>query len=204
MGSMLIGILGAGNVGRTLGQRWLAAGHEVRFGVRNPSDPKHAGQTVVGLKEAGEAEILVLTVPFSAVEATLQGLGDLSGKVVIDATNPIAEDFSGLSVGYPHSGADVVAANAPGAHVVKAFNTVGFNIMEDPAFGSEAAAMLVAGDHAGAKQRVIGLANDLGFVGLDAGPLSQATLLEAQAWLWITMAVKYGYGRDIAFRLLRR
>lgn len=98
----------------------------------------------------------------------------------------------------------MVAKWATGAKVVKAFNTVGFNIMADPRFEGGRTAMFYCGDDAKAKSTVAGLINELGFEALDAGPLTQARLLEPFALLWISLALQYGYGREIAFQLLRR
>jgi predicted dinucleotide-binding enzyme len=88
--------------------------------------------------------------------------------------------------------------------VVKAFNTVGSNIMENSAFGADKPVLFFCGDDAGAKGRVKQLADELGFEGVDAGPLTQARLLEPFALLWISLALKQGLGREIAFKLLRR
>ena len=88
--------------------------------------------------------------------------------------------------------------------MVKAFNTIGANIMANTSFGSEKPSLCYCGDDAEAKQIVKQLAEEIGFEPLDVGPLTQARLLEPFALLWISMALKYGYTRDIAFKLLRR
>jgi hypothetical protein len=195
-----IAVLGSGHVGRTLGDRWVAAGHEVRYGSREPS-----GESVLSTAEAAAwGEVIVLAVPYPAVGAVVKAAGDLVGKTVIDVTNPIAADFSGLTVGHTSSAGEEIAALVPTAHVVKAFNSVGFNIMEDPSFPDGAASMLIAGNDDAAKAVVATLARDIGFDSVDAGPIEQSRLLEAMAWLWITMAMKYGRGREIAFRLMSR
>jgi predicted dinucleotide-binding enzyme len=196
---MKIGILGAGNVGATLGRKWAAAGHDVRMGVRSPSGGE------VTLPEAfSHGEALLLSTPWPPTEAVLGSLGGFQGKILIDATNPIAADFSGLTHGLSTSGAEKVAEWAPGARVVKCFNTVGFNVMANPAFADGKPSMIYCGDDAEAKKAAHRLAEDAGFEPLDAGPLSQARFLEPFAMLWITMAMKYGYGREMAFRLMRR
>ena len=97
-----------------------------------------------------------------------------------------------------------MAVWARGAKVVKAFNTVGANIMANPSFGADRPALFYCGDDATAKQTTKQLAEAIGFEALDAGPLTQARLLEPFALLWISLALKYGYGRDIAFKLLLR
>jgi predicted dinucleotide-binding enzyme len=87
---------------------------------------------------------------------------------------------------------------------VKAFNTVGFNIMANPAFGADRPVMFYCGDHTAAKQTVRPLVEQLGFEAVDAGPLTQARLLEPFAMLWISLAFGQGLGREIGFKLLRR
>ncbi|HUO28345.1 MAG TPA: NADPH-dependent F420 reductase [Bryobacteraceae bacterium] len=213
---MTIGILGSGNVGGTLGTRWARAGHHVIFGSRDPESgemqslaaratrpdgrPSRAGT----FREAGEAEVLLVALPWMATRAVLESFDGLIDKVLIDATNPLVPDLSGLEIGTSSSAAEHVAGWALGAKVVKAFNTVGYNIMADPAFGADRPVMLYCGDHADAKQIVRPLIADLGFDPVDAGPLRQARLLEPFALLWISLAYQQGLGREIGFKLLRR
>ncbi|MGH9667330.1 MAG: NADPH-dependent F420 reductase [Bryobacteraceae bacterium] len=209
---MNIGILGSGNVGGTLGSRWALAGHQVVFGTRDADTPEmrrltaKAGATAraAALSEAARQDVLLLATPWAATRQVLESLGGLSGKVLIDATNPLRPAMDGLEVGTTTSGAEQVARWAAGATVVKAFNTVGFNIMADPGFEGGQPVLFVCGDDDVAKQTAIQLAADLGFEGVNAGPLTQARLLEPMALLWISLALSYGLGRDIAFRLLRR
>jgi 8-hydroxy-5-deazaflavin:NADPH oxidoreductase len=214
---MNIGIIGSGNVGGTLGTRWAQAGHQVIFGSRNPGSDEmqqliaksggHQGRSAraASLADAARSsEVLLLATPWPATKAVLQGLGDLAGKVLIDAVNPLLPDLSGLELGTTTSAAERVAAWVPGAKVVKAFNTVGFNIMANPAFGAERPVMFYCGDDAAAKQTVRPLVDQLGFQAVDAGPLTQARLLEPFALLWISLALVHGQGREMAFKLLRR
>jgi hypothetical protein len=210
---MKIGIIGAGNVGGTLGKGWAARGHDVVFGVRDPQDAKvqaavkaaggRARAASVG-EAAAAAEVVVLATPWGAVPDALRAAGSLAGKVLVDATNPLTPDFSALALGHTTSGGERVARWAPEAKVVKAFNTTGFANMADPRFGGQSASMFLCGDDAAAKKTVAGLAEALGFEPVDAGPLTQARLLEPLAMLWISMALAYGHGPGIAFKLLRR
>ncbi len=134
----------------------------------------------------------------------LETAGSFAGKLLIDATNPLLPRLEGLEVGTSTSGAELVAGWAPGAHVVKAFNTIGANIMANPEFDNRRAALFYCGDHPASNRIVHGLAAELGFDPLPAGPLTQARLLEPFALLWISLAMAHGYGRDIGFHLLRR
>jgi predicted dinucleotide-binding enzyme len=200
---MKIAIIGAGHVGGTLGKRWTEVGHEVVFGVSDPSDPKHGDLVVKTSREAIEGvEVVVLAVPYGALIGLTKEL-DFADRVILDCTNPISADFSGLNCEGP-SGAEEVAEWTGSSKVVKIFNTVGFNIMANPVIDGQHAAMLYAGDDASAKATAAKLASDIGFNPIDAGPLSQAHWLESFAWLWISMAVKYGQGRDFAFAFLKR
>jgi hypothetical protein len=210
---MKIGIIGSGNVGGTLGTRWANAGHAVTFGSRDPGAPDmkqllvRAGSNAraATLQDTAKSgDVLLLATPWPVTKEIVQGLGDLTGKVLIDATNPLLPDLSGLAVGANTSGAEQVAGWARGAKVVKAFNTVGSNIMDDPAFGADKPVLFFCGDDAGAKGKLKQLADELGFEGVDAGPLTQARLLEPFALLWISLAYKAGLGREIVFKLLRR
>lgn len=112
--------------------------------------------------------------------------------------------LTGLSIGLDSSAGEQVQAWAPAAHVVKIFNTTGADNMQDPDYAGQAATMFYCGDSEGAKEIAGSLAADLGFEPVDVGPLSQARVLEPLAMLWISMAMRYGFGRDIAFKLLRR
>lgn len=149
-------------------------------------------------------DVLLLATPWPATESLLESLGDLRDKVLIDATNPLKPDLSGLTDSGDMSGGEMVASWAKNARVVKAFNTVGFNVMANPHFDSGSAMMLYCGDDTVAKKVLIELAEDLGFEPADAGPLKQARVLEPLALLWISLALQYGWGRDFAFQTLRR
>jgi 8-hydroxy-5-deazaflavin:NADPH oxidoreductase len=210
---MKIGIIGSGNVGGTLGKAWARAGHQVFFGFRNPESAeaqglvRAAGSSAVAstVKEAAQAaEVVVLATPWEAAQQALSAAADVSGKVLIDTTNPLLPGLAGLAVGTNTSAGELVAQWAPGARVVKAFNTVGFNIMANSAFPQGKAALFYCGDDREAKATVAQLATQLGFEALDAGPLTQCRVLEPFAMLWISLALKYGYTRDIAFQLMRR
>jgi 8-hydroxy-5-deazaflavin:NADPH oxidoreductase len=210
---MKIGIIGAGSVGGTLGTGWVGKGHEVVFGVRDPGGGRVRELTqatggrarAASVREAaGPAEVVVLATPWGATREAIEAAGPLRGKVVIDATNPLTPDFSRLTIGHTTSAAEQVAGWAPGARVVKAFNTIGAQHMANPVFGGQRASLFLCGDDAAAKQTVATLGEALGFEPVDCGPLTQARLLEPLAMLWISLANAYGQGPEIAFRLLRR
>jgi predicted dinucleotide-binding enzyme len=210
---MNIGIIGAGNVGGALGRQWVAAGHKVKFGARNPSKPEVGqllqacgnGASAGPVREAAQfGEVVALTTPFPATQATIEEAGDLTGRIVIDCTNPLKPDLSGLTIGYDSSAGEQVARWAKGARVVKCFNTTGANNMDNSSYPDGQPVMFCCGDDAAAKQIVTELGEEVGFEMIDAGPLEIARLLEPAAMLWIHLAYKGGLGRDFAFRLMRR
>ncbi len=208
---MKLGIIGAGNVGGTLGSRWAQIGHTVVFGVKDPPNSKelisHAGPNSCAgtVQEAVTAsDIIVLATPWEAVHEIVEATRGWEGKIIVDATNPLLPQLAGLSLGTTTSAAETIAKWAPQAKVVKAFNTVGANIMANPDFGTHKVAMFYCGDDKAAKGVVHALATDLGFEAFDAGPLTQARVLEPFAMLWISLAYLAGFGRDIGFQFLRR
>lgn len=209
---MKIAVLGAGNVGGALGEAWAKHGHEVYFGVRNPESneahellkrcgPRARAETVADAARSGE--VVAIALPWSAAKSTLESL-DLSGKVVLDCMNPLKPDLSGLEIGTTTSAGEQVAGWAKGARVVKIFNTTGFNNMANPRYGTHGAAMFYCGDDAAAKSTAADLARVIGFDPVDAGPLSNARLLEPMAMLWIWLALRGGIGRDFAFQIVTR
>ncbi len=207
---MKIAIIGAGNVGTTLGRAWARRGHAVTFGVRDPADPKlrplAGGQPAVKVarnaEAARDADIVAFCTPWPATQEAVAACGDLRGKAVIDCTNPLKPDLSGLTVGTDSSGAEQVAQWAKGAQVFKAMNQIGFNRMAAPQFKQGTPVMFVCGD-GDKKQAVIGLVKELGFDTVDAGGLRVARLLEPYALLWIHLALRQGLGRDFGFAVLR-
>lgn len=209
---MKIAILGTGNVGQALAMGWLRTGHRVIFGSREPGGEKAtalqvAFQGKVGIQvpaaAAVEAEVIVLAVPWNTVETVVKDLGDLGGKVLIDATNPIGPGFQ-LAVGKETSGAEQIQSWATHAHVVKAFNTTGTENMLDPIYDGQAITMFICGDDRAAKASVKQLAEDLGFAVADTGALATARYLEPLAMVWIHLALVQKQGRDIALRLVKR
>ena len=123
---MHIAILGAGNVGGTLGEALADAGHTIVWGTRHPEEVDRSGGRAAPVAEAvAGAEIVVLAVPASAVDAALESAGDLSGKVIIDATNPVRWDDGPVHAPPAEGSMAQHVAAVTGVPVVKAFNTFG-------------------------------------------------------------------------------
>lgn len=195
---MKITIVGRGNVGVALGDRLIGAGHGVSYAVREPSAPDEIPVS----ESASGADAVLLAIPWSAVPEVAEELGPAEGTLLIDCTNPL-ENLA-LAVGHDHSGGEEVQRRLPGASVFKAFNTVGFNIMQDPMLEGRRVMMPFCGDDDTKRETVRGLIEDVGFEAVDAGPLSNARLLEPMAMLWISLALKLGFGRDFGFGVMRR
>jgi hypothetical protein len=206
---MKIAIIGAGNVGGTLGRGWTARGHRVTYGVREPDNAKakalarDGAEVTLPRRAVEESDVIVLATPWAATKEALGSLGDLGGRPLLDATNPIGSGFV-LAVGHDISGGELVQQWAPTARVVKVFNTTGAENMAAPRIADQAATMFYCGDDADACAVAAKLAADLGFHTVSAGPLANARLLEPLGFLWINLAMVQGMGRGIAFKLLRR
>ncbi|MBK8903850.1 MAG: NADPH-dependent F420 reductase [Anaerolineaceae bacterium] len=209
---MKIGIIGTGNVGSALGKGWASQGHKVVFGTRQPEGEKvqkllaevGEGVTAVPIPDAiQQSDIIVLATPWNAASDVAHAVTNWRGKIVIDATNPIAPGLQ-LAVGHTTSAAEQLATFLPGASVVKAFNTTGAENMLDPLYDGDPITMFICGDDADAKNTVTELAETLGFDVADVGGLEAARLIEPMAMVWITLAMKQGLGRNIAFKLVRR
>jgi hypothetical protein len=190
---MKIGIIGNGNVGSALEAGLKRGGHEVRAVGRDAAAVRDAG---------GFGEVVILAVPFGEIDNALRGLGDtLNGKIVVDATNALTPDMN-LAVGFTTSGAEELQKKAPGAKVVKAFNTAFAHTMNGGRIGDDQLAGLVAADDAEAKATVLSLAKDLGFDPIDAGPLASARQLEPLALLNIKLGFVQGYGPNSGFKFV--
>jgi hypothetical protein len=216
---MKIAIIGAGNVGGSLGKAWAKAGHTIIFGVRNPGQ----GKTQPPLAEIGSAasavlvpdavrgaDVVVLATPWPAVEDAIRAMGELRGKVLIDCTNPLSLNGDGslsLSLGSTTSGAEEVERLALGAHVTKAFNTYGWENFADSAYPNAAGlkpVMFYCGDHDEAKEKTHQLAADLGFDPVDTGGLGMARSLEPLALLWIRLSIRNGRNANFTWARLTR
>jgi predicted dinucleotide-binding enzyme len=214
---MHIAIIGAGNVGGTLGTRWAQHGHQIIFGVRDPHDAKV--QQVLGLagasaratsvhEAAAATSIVLLATPWVAAQEAIAAAGNLAGKILIDATNPVVMSQDGLTqgllIGHSTSAAEQIAQWATGARVVKALNTTGWPNMANPLYGTQRATMFICGDDVEAKATVAQLTEELGFEVVDTGALSTARWLEPLAMLWMHLCVGLGWGPEFAFKILTR
>ena len=210
---MKIGIIGSGNVGSALGKIWGKNGHEIRFSSRNPEKLKDLAESIgknasygLPVEAAKFGEVIVLAVPWGQAENAIKSAGSLEGKILIDCTNPLKPDYSGLAVGGTTSAAEEVAKLAPGAKVIKAFHTTFAALMQSESrmFGGINPTGFYCGDDAAAKAVVANLIQETGLEPLDVGPLANARYLEPLAMLMINLGFAQKMGTNIAIKLLRR
>jgi 8-hydroxy-5-deazaflavin:NADPH oxidoreductase len=205
-------IIGAGNVGTALGNAWIKLGHEISFGVRDPESAKArclaqqfpTARLLPNCKAAQNREIIVLATPWQSTEEAVRTCGDLKGKTIIDCTNPLKSDFSGLEVGFSTSGGELVSEWADGADVFKAMNQIGARLMDAPSFGGTVKPVMFVCGEGKQKASVILLVEQLGFTVIDAGELKAARLLEPYGMLWIHLALTQKVPGDFAFALLAK
>lgn len=190
-----IAVIGTGDVARALGPEFAALGHTIVYGSRDPSRDevvalvertgRGASATTPAESVVG-ADIVVLAVPGTAVEAVTKSLGDLSGKIIIDPTNAFDRSDDGtLVLVYESSAAEVIQNAAPGAFVVKAFNTLNWQTMVDPDSSGGPVSIPLVGDNAEAKATVAALVEGMGLEAIDLGPLRYARHVEGMLLVWI-------------------
>lgn len=209
---MQIAIIGSGNIGGGLAKAWRKAGHGVTFGARNPGDAELAalcqqiGAKATSIADSVKgAEVVVLAMPWAALDSVIAATGELAGVTVIDTTNAVKRGADGMTLEYGHttSSGEVVQAKLPKAHVVRSFNAQGAENLTAPKYGDVTSSNFYCGNDATAKAKVATLIAEVGFEPIDAGPLTSARLLEPLMLLWMTCSRAVG-SRDIAFKLLRR
>ena len=191
---MKIAIIGTGNVGRALGTSFAGAGHQVVLSGHEAAKTAEVASAIGALAAGsaadavGAADIVVIAVPYTAVPSVAAEIAPfVAGKVVIDATNTLKPDYSGLATGDGPSGAELLAAVLPGARVVKAFNTLFAANQGNPRALGTTLDAIYATDDAEAHATFAALASSIGFRPVSVGPLAAARELEAMAWLNIRL-----------------
>lgn len=212
---MRIGMLGSGTVGTTLGGGFLAHGHEVMIGSREPGNLQdwaraHRGARTGTPEETAKfAEVGVLAVKGTAAAAVLRlaGPANLAGKPLIDATNPIAEAppvngvlrfFTSLD----ESLMERLQKEFPQIRFVKAFNSVGSVRMVDPAYAAGRPTMFICGNDPPAKELVGRLLDQLGWDTEDMGGVEAARAIEPLCMLWCIPGLRHNQWTH-AFKLLK-
>ena len=203
---MKVAIIGAGNVGKALATSITRAGHEVTITAQHHENARTAADQV-GATPADDnataiidADVVVLAVPYTAAvgEVADEIRDRVAGKAIIDVSNPIKPDFSGLATST--SAAEELQEQLPEASVIKAFNTIFATNQANPSPEIDG---YVAGDDGEAKRQVISLVESMGFAPVDVGPLSAARYLEGMAFINIGLNAANGWSWTSAWRLRR-
>ena len=197
-----VAIIGTGDVAGALGPEFAAQGHTIIYGSRNPDREEvqalanktgHGASVTTQGAAAKGADIVVLAVPGILVGDITKGLGDLSGKIIVDPTNPLQRKQAKFHHAVDTSNGEIVQAIAPDAHVVKAFNTLGWKTMIDPEIAGGPVSIPLAGNSLEAKQSVAELVAGMGLEPIDVGGIEHAHWLEGMAILLLNN--RFG-GRD--------
>jgi len=190
-----IAIIGTGGVGSALGPRFAETGHTVVYGSRSPDSAEvqalvaetgNGASATTQTAAVSDADFVVLAIPWAPAESVVAGLGDLSDQIIIDPINALAfgENRSIGPAANP-SAAELIQSWAPGAHVVKALNTLTRAYMVDPTALDSTITIPLAGDHDAAKEAVADLIAAIGLEPLDLGPLRHARQIEAMGLLYV-------------------
>jgi NADPH-dependent F420 reductase len=213
---MQVTVIGAGNMGRGIGHRLVAGGHDVTVVDR---DPEEAGQLAEELRAAAQGgatveaagpgtelrgEVVILAVYYPGSLELARELGDsLAGKVVVDISNPLNQTFDGLSTPPGTSAAEEVAAIAPaGTRVVKAFNTTFSGTLVEGQVAGQPLDVLIAGNDEEAKETVAQLVRDGGLRAIDVGSLERARHLEGLGFLGMMVQQPLGLNFQSAWKLI--
>jgi hypothetical protein len=196
---MNVAIIGTGNVGKALAERLVQGGHRVILAARDEIKARRvasevgASSAATASQAVRDAQVVILAVPFGAIDEVAEEIRlHVAGRIVVDATNPLKADYTGLATEGGPSAAEQLAARLPDAKVVKAFNTLFASIQQDPDVLGQAADVLFATDDDEARVVLGSLVASMGFRAVDAGPLEAARELESLAWLNISLQLRHG------------
>jgi len=190
-----IAIIGKGNVGTALSSGLSKAGHQIKFGHRDPKE---------NVSDAAKwGELIILAVPYENSDNAIENIKPFADKkIVIDVMNAIGANMN-LGISCTTSTAEQTQKKLREAYVVKAFNTVFAPNQSTARVGNEQLTAFIAGDNLEAKKTVAQLTKDIGFDPVDCGPLAAARNLESMAKLIINLAYKYGMGNKMGYKLVK-
>jgi hypothetical protein len=200
---MNVTLIGSGNMGSALATQISKAGHTLVITGRDAAKARALAQAVGATPQDGAAtngaDIVIVATGYADAVAALRAAGDLTGKVIVDITNPLTADYMGLTIGHTTSAAEEIQRAFPAAKVVKAFNTVFAQVLAaGPTLAGGTVPVYFAGDDAAAKTSVEALIRSMGFAPVDAGGLKNARYLEPLAGLNIYFGYGAGRGTSIA------
>lgn len=208
-----VGVIGSGDVGKVLALGFKKHGHDVRIGSREGNklgtwSAEHGVAEGTFASVAAHGEVVVLAVAGAGAEAAVAAAGaGLTGKVVIDATNPISgppvKGILPFFTGPNDSLMERLQRAAPGAHFVKAFSSVGNGNFVNPSFGGGRPTMFIAGDDAGAKATVTAILDQFGWDMEDIGGVEGARAIEPLCQLWCASGFLHNQWTH-AFKVLKR
>jgi predicted dinucleotide-binding enzyme len=202
---LIIAVLGAGNIGRTVGKKWNTAGHRVRFAVNDPAGKNAQAlrtelgdQVVIGTIEdalQGNPDVILISLPGGAVEPTVRKYAaQFNGRIIIDAANRIGKDtLHNLAPFQQYT---------PQALYYRAFNTLGWENFAAPDFNGVQADLFYCGVDGDARTKVEQLISDVGLRPVYLGGVERLGVLDALASLWFTLALGQNKGRHLAFKVL--
>jgi predicted dinucleotide-binding enzyme len=195
-----VAVIGTGDMGDTLGPRFAGLGYRVIYGSRDPQSDKvqslvtrtgYAASAAMPAAAAAEADIVVLAVPWPAMETVAQKLGNLDGKIVIDISMPFKQGEDG----YPEpllqtSSAQMIQKWNPGARVVKTFATMGSGFIDEPRSAGGTISLPIASNDKAAKEKVAGIVKAMGLDPVDFGPLRMARAIETLQQIYMIPLVQ--------------
>jgi predicted dinucleotide-binding enzyme len=206
MNELRIAVLGAGNIGGTLGRKWVAAGHKVSFGVNNPDSTRAQALraelgdrvTIGPVADAlADSDVVVMALPGKAMDETItKYASQLDDKIIIDTANRLG--------GGPMNSLVTFQTNTPQARVFRAFNTLGWENFADPVFDGIQADLFYCGTDGDAREVVEQMISDVGLRPIRLGDVDQVGLVDSVGSLWFALALGQGKGRHLAFRVLSR
>lgn len=202
-------IVGTGNVARALAHRLKETDHVIVIGSRDAARGSEVA-TEIGVtgsaatEHVEDADVVFIAVPFASLDETLAALGPMTGKVVVDCTNPLTDDYMALTIGHTTSAGEYCHEKLPEARVVKAFNAMFADVVHnDPKYSTVTPQVFVAGEDQGAKDVVSGLIRAVGYEPVDCGAMIMARYLEPLAELIIQLAYVQGEGTRITPVIVR-
>jgi len=195
-----VAVIGTGDMGDSLGPRFAALGYRVVYGSRHPESEKvqslvkKTGENASATTQsaaAQQADIVLTLVPWPAMEAVAQNLGNLDGKIIVDVSMPFTQGEDG----YPQhllatSSAEMIQAWNPGAKVVKTFATMGSHLIDDPLSDGGMVSIPIASDHRDAKEKIAGIVVAMGLDPVDFGPLRMAREIESMQMIYMIPLVQ--------------
>jgi hypothetical protein len=202
-----IAVLGAGNIGGTLGRRWVNAGHSVAFGVNDPGGKNaQALRSELGNRAkigtiadalGGNPDVVFMALPGAIMDSTIaQYASQLDGRIIIDAANKMGaasmNSFGSLQ------------QYVPGARIYRAFNTYGYENFANPEFDGVQADLFFCGTPSDSREVVERLISAVGLRPVYLGGIEQVGIVDGIAGLWFALAVGQSRGRHLAFKVLNR